>query len=107
MTGQSNKTYNSWSDYALHDMGVTLRDGLTQGSAGPQDYKTTALWGLGQRLFLLHDGRTTDLNQSIQQHYSAPTSGISGGSEANQTVLNFNALSTLDQQDILNFLRSL
>jgi CxxC motif-containing protein (DUF1111 family) len=100
MTGQSNVTYTPWSDYALHNMGSKLADGLTQGEAGPQDFRTSALWGAGQRLFFLHDGRSKDLNDATQQHYSL-------GSEANQTVTNFNALSTSDQQDILNFLRSL
>jgi len=58
------------------------------------------LWGLGQRIFFLHDGRTDDLGVAIQAHGSA-------GSEANGSIAAFNALSTLDQQDILNFLRSL
>src|SRR5208282_4598488 len=71
MTGQSKLTYTSWSDYALHNMGTGLADGLRQGSAGPQDYKTTALWGIGQRIFFLHDGRTTDLYQAILSHSSS------------------------------------
>jgi CxxC motif-containing protein (DUF1111 family) len=100
ITGQSNVQYTPWSDYALHNMGTGLRDGLTQGAAGPEDFKTSALWGISQRIFFLHDGRATDLNMAIQGHSST-------GSEANQTVINFNGLSTSDQQDVLNFLRSL
>jgi len=100
MTGQSNLQYFPWSDYALHNMGTGLADGLSQGAAGPQDFRTSALWGIGQRLFLLHDGRATDLNDAIQAHKSA-------GSEGNTTVDNFNNLSTVDQQSVLNFLRSL
>jgi len=99
MTGQSKLTYTSWSDYALHNMGTGLADGLRQGSAGPQDYKTTALWGIGQRIFFLHDGRTTDLYQAILSHSSSQ-------SEANSVLSNFQGLSTSDQQDILNFLRA-
>ena len=100
LTGQTGVTYSSWSDYALHNMGVTLRDGLSFGSAGPQDFRTPALWGSGQRHFFMHDGRDTDLNGAIQDHKST-------GSEANAVVDLFNALSTADQQDVLNFLRSL
>jgi CxxC motif-containing protein (DUF1111 family) len=99
MTGQSNLQYTPWSDYALHNMGTGLRDGLSAGQAGPQDFRTPGLWGIGQRNFLLHDGRTTDLNVVIQAHSST-------GSEANQTVTNFNNLSTANQQDVLNFLRA-
>jgi len=93
-------TYTPWSDYALHNMGTGLRDGLSFGAAGPQDFRTSALWGTGQRYFFLHDGRTQDLNAVIQAHKST-------GSEASTTVDNFNADSTGNQQDILNFLRSL
>jgi CxxC motif-containing protein (DUF1111 family) len=48
----------------------------------------------------MHDGRDTDLNGAIQDHKST-------GSEANAVVDLFNALSTADQQGVLNFLRSL
>jgi CxxC motif-containing protein (DUF1111 family) len=100
MTGQSNLQYSPWSDYAIHDMGVGLRDGISDGAAGPQDFRTAALWGIGQRIFFLHDGRTTDIYQAILDHASS-------GSEANAVISDFNTLSTLDQQDILNFLRAL
>ena len=99
LTGQSNLTYYPLSDYALHNMGAGLWDGITSGAAGPQDFRTPALWGVGQRIWLLHDGRTADLYQSILAHSST-------GSEANTTVSNFNLLSVSDQQDILNYLRS-
>jgi CxxC motif-containing protein (DUF1111 family) len=55
---------------------------------------------LGQRIFFLHDGRTTDLLQAILAH-SSP------GSEANGSIAAFNSLNTTQKQDILNFLRSL
>jgi CxxC motif-containing protein (DUF1111 family) len=58
------------------------------------------LWGIGQRLFFLHDGRTSDLYQAITAHASS-------GSEANRVVSNFETLSSSDQQALLNFLRSL
>jgi CxxC motif-containing protein (DUF1111 family) len=84
----------------LHHMGSGLADGITQGQAGPDQFRTAPLWGLGQRIFFLHDGRATNLQQVIAAHASS-------GSEANQVIQNYNALPPQSQQDILNFLRSL
>lgn len=95
----SNVTYNPYSDFALHHMG-TLADGIRQGSAAGDQFRTAPLWGLGQRLFFLHDGRTTDLVQAIQAHSSQ-------GSEANGVISNYQHLRPSQQQDLLNFLRSL
>jgi len=96
----SNQPANLFSDLLVHHMGMGLADGITQGAAGPDEFRTAPLWGVGQRVFFLHDGRTSDLVQAIQQHASP-------GSEANQVVRNFLGLSAADQQDLLNFLRSL
>jgi CxxC motif-containing protein (DUF1111 family) len=81
-------------------MGEALADGITQGGAGPDEFRTAPLWGVGQRVFLLHDGRTTDLVNAIEVHKSR-------GSEANRIIERFNRLSITQQQDIINFLRSL
>lgn len=99
-TSMSSVTYHPYSDFAVHNMGQGLADGVSQGAAGPDEFRTAPLWGLGQRLFFLHDGRTSDLLQAIQQHSSR-------GSEANGVVSRFNRLSRSQQQDLLNFLRSL
>ena len=95
-----NKAVNLYSDLLTHNMGTGLADGVSQGQAGPQDFRTAPLWGLGQRLFFLHDGRTTDLVTAIGAHSSS-------GSEANGVVSNFNQLNENQKQDLLNFLRSL
>jgi CxxC motif-containing protein (DUF1111 family) len=96
----SNKPVNVWSDLAVHNMGSGLADEITQGLAQGNDFRTAPLWGLGQRLFFLHDGRTPDLVQAILEH-SSP------GSEANSVIQNYNALPPQAKQDLLNFLRSL
>ena len=96
----SHQTANLFSDLAVHHMGTGLADGVSQGSAGPDEFRSAPLWGLGQRIFFLHDGRTSDLLQAIQAH-------ASNGSEANRSVALFNALSKSQRQDVLNFLRSL
>ncbi len=113
------RSVNLYSDLLVHHMGATLADNIAQGAAGPDEFRTTPLWGLGQRLFLLHDGRTTDLMVAIRDH--AAPAGSSGGdnpeadaqsvrygaSEANRVVERFDRLSDREQQAILEFLRSL
>ena len=81
-------------------MGTGLADNVSQGSAGGDQFRTAPLWGAGQRIFFLHDGRTTNLLTAIQDHASS-------GSEATQAEENFSSLSTTQKQDILDFLRSL
>lgn len=128
-TGMGNAAYHPYSDFALHHMGSNLADGILQSGAGPDEFRTAPLWGIGQRLFFLHDGRTSDLLQAIEAHASqgfdcvisqgyqrfevggntvqASSQSFTCGSEANRVVDNFNDLSTSQRQDILNFLRSL
>jgi CxxC motif-containing protein (DUF1111 family) len=96
----SNQPAHLFSDLLVHHMGVGLADGITQGAAGPDEFRTAPLWGVGQRVFFLHDGRTSDLIGAIEAHASP-------GSEATQVVQRFLGLSAADQQDLLNFLRSL
>src|SRR5690349_1721887 len=100
------QTANLYSDLLTHDMGVGLADGVTQGQAGPTEFRTAPLWGLGQRIFFLHDGRTSDLSRAIQEHRSGDNFH-QNASEANGVVGNFNNLQENQQQDLLNFLRSL
>ena len=73
-------------------MAAVLADG--------RHFRSAPLWGLSQRIFLLHDGRTKDLPTAIRLHRST-------GSEANTVINNFDLLSNQDRQDLLNFLRSL
>jgi CxxC motif-containing protein (DUF1111 family) len=97
---------NLFSDLLVHHMGGRLADDIIQGSAGPDEFRTTPLWGVGQRLFFLHDGRTNDLLAAIKEHFSLKT-GLYPASEANGVVMNFSRLPSADQQAILDFLRSL
>ena len=113
------QTVNLFSDLLVHHMGATLADNIVQGNAGPDEFRTTPLWGLGQRLFFLHDGRTSDLLVAIRDHRSeahsaggdnperdAASPGY-GPSEANAVVALFEDLPEQDKQAILDFLRSL
>jgi hypothetical protein len=102
----SNKPVNLYSDLLVHNMGPGLADGVSQGQAGPAEFRSAPLWGLGQRIFFLHDGRTSNLVRAIQEHASGDAFHHNA-SEANGVVSNFNGLREGQKQDILNFLRSL
>ena len=95
---------NLYSDLIVHNMGSGLADNVVQGAAGTKEFRTAPLWGVGQRIFFLHDGRATPGNggllTAIQQHASS-------GSEANSVVSAFGRLQESQKQDMLNFLRSL
>jgi CxxC motif-containing protein (DUF1111 family) len=101
-----NQTANLYSDLALHAMGPGLADDILQGLARGDEFRTAPLWGLGQRIFFLHDGRTNDLLEAIRAHRSVGNSRF-GPSEANAVIDRFNRLGDRDQQDMLNFLRAL
>jgi CxxC motif-containing protein (DUF1111 family) len=96
----NNKVANLFSDIALHNMGRGLEDGVVQGGARGNEFRTSPLWGIGKRIFFLHDGRTKDLRQAIREHES-------DGSEANAVIGRFRMLGDQDEQNLLNFLRSL
>ena len=131
----SNVQFHPFSDFALHHMGG-LADGVSQGSAAGDQFRTAPLWGLGQRLFFLHDGREpknppvanqNPLLDTILDHCLAVPSGSTfPASEACAVVNNFKALPvnsvcpstnancncntsacTVSQEDLIHFLRSL
>jgi CxxC motif-containing protein (DUF1111 family) len=118
-----NRPANLYSDLLLHKMGPGLADNIIQGQAGPDEFRTVPLWGVGQRMFFLHDGRTNDLLRAIKLHFSnagiisvTVGSGLLGlitinvscdASEANAVITKFNQQSVSDQQAVLDFLRSL
>ena len=109
-------TANLYSDLLIHHMGKGLADDITQGQATGDMFRSTPLWGVGQRRFFLHDGRTDDLLEAILAHASPAVdcdknnddrSLCYGPSEANAVIRNFRALDAKDKQSILDFLRSL
>jgi CxxC motif-containing protein (DUF1111 family) len=114
-----NRTVHAYSDLLIHHMGKNLADDIAQGLATGDMFRSTPLWGVGQRRFFLHDGRTADLLKAVEAHYSPATgdceddddhrtrSACYGPSEANAVVGRFKALTPSDQQAILDFLRAL
>lgn len=63
-----------YTDLLIHDMGAGLTDGRPDFQAGPRDWRTPPLWGLGLSrtvngsLHLLHDGRARTVLEAILWH---------------------------------------
>ena len=96
----SQQTFHPYTDLELHHMGTGFADNVPQGNAGGDQFRTAPLWGLGQRIFLDHDGRDLNINGTIENHSA-------NGSEANTVITNFNNLHLTQKQELFDFLRSL
>jgi CxxC motif-containing protein (DUF1111 family) len=55
-----------FSDLLLHDVGTG--DGIEQASAGSEEIRTPALWGLRFRRPLLHDGSAATIEDAVRRH---------------------------------------
>jgi CxxC motif-containing protein (DUF1111 family) len=105
-----NRPVNLFSDLLVHHMGPGLADRITQGVAQGDMFRTTPLWGVGQRIFFLHDGRSSDLLETILAHDTSaggPGTGAYPRSEARGVIGAFRELSPAEKQSILDFLRAL
>jgi CxxC motif-containing protein (DUF1111 family) len=88
----------AYTDLLLHDMGPGLADGITEGKAGPADFRTPPLWGVGASgPPYLHDGRARDLSEAIGMH----------DGEARDTRLRWERLSPADREALIRFLQTL
>jgi hypothetical protein len=87
-TGMSNVTYHPYSDFTLHQMGSGLADSVNQGAAGGDEFRTAPLWGVEQRLFFLHDGRTSDLGAAIEAHSDIRRTDVVTDNAANRSAIN-------------------
>jgi len=100
---QAGIRFAPYSDFLLHDMG-TAGDGI--GNAGDSvavthRMRTAPLWGIRSRNKLMHDGGTTDRQVAIQRH----AGGASGQGTAAANA--FNALTSSQKTDMVNFLQTL
>ena len=100
----SEQEVHLYSDLLLHRMGSQLADGVMQETAGVQDFRTAPLWGVGKRLFLLHDGRAQELTRAILLHASTRPTDTS---EADLVVHRYQKLEPPEQDALLLFLKSL
>jgi CxxC motif-containing protein (DUF1111 family) len=70
----ANQTFRAYTDLLLHDMGEELADGRPDYKAGPRDWRTAPLWGLGLSqtvsgsTTMLHDGRARNITEAVLWH---------------------------------------
>ena len=68
------QTFRAYTDLLLHDMGEDLADGRPDFLAGPRDWRTPPLWGIGLSAQVngstnfLHDGRARNIQEAILWH---------------------------------------
>ena len=92
-----------YTDLLLHDMGEGLADGRPDFRAGPRDWRTPPLWGIGLsskvngNASLLHDGRARNLTEAILWH----------GGEADVSRVAFRGMAKAERDALLAFLSSL
>jgi CxxC motif-containing protein (DUF1111 family) len=84
-------------------MGEGLADGRPDFEAGPRDWRTTPLWGVGLsrtvngNANLLHDGRARSIEEAVLWH----------GGEAEISRGAFAALPRADREALVRFVESL
>ncbi|MEO5929704.1 MAG: di-heme oxidoredictase family protein [Candidatus Kapaibacterium sp.] len=99
----ANQTIHPYTDLLVHDMGEALSDHRPDFLANGNEWRTSALWGLGLtritsgQIFLLHDGRARSIVEAIMWH----------GGEAEASREYVRKLSTSDRQALLEFMNSL
>ena len=98
------RTVRPYSDFLLHDMGL-LGDGLPQGDASGNEFRTTPLMGVARRLAMGHDGRVNSGSLEDRLHQASTLHGPFG--EAADSAAAYANLEKDDQYDLFRFLKSL
>ena len=99
----ANRTFRAYTDLLVHDMGDELSDGRADFTAGPRDWRTAPLWGLGiswvvnGQSALLHDGRARNVAEAILWH----------GGEADKSRKAFGAMSKEDREALVRFVEAI
>jgi CxxC motif-containing protein (DUF1111 family) len=99
----ADRVISPYTDLLVHDMGEDLADGRPDFRAGPREWRTAPLWGLGLsdsvngNSDLLHDGRARDAVEAILWH----------GGEAARSRAAFMSMPRADRSALVEFLRSL
>ena len=100
------QTIRPYSDLLLHAMGPGLADGIAEGKAAGNMWRTPPLWGIGSLPYVqggaanaryLHDGRARTLTEAILWH----------GGEADDSRSRFEKLPKADRDALTTFLGSL
>ena len=90
------KPVRLFSDLLLHDIGTG--DGIPQGGATGDEFRTAPLWGLRFRPLLLHDGRAADVLDAIRAHR--------GEAERSSAIV-LRGFTAREREALVAFLRSL
>jgi CxxC motif-containing protein (DUF1111 family) len=99
----ANQTFHAYTDLLLHDMGEGLADGRPDFKAGPREWRTPALWGLGLSRavngseVMLHDGRARNATEAVLWHGGAALSSREA----------FRRMPKADRAALLKFLESI
>ena len=99
----ANQTLHAYTDLLLHDMGDGLADGRPDFQAGPRDWRTPPLWGLGLsktvtgQSTLLHDGRARTVSEAILWH----------GGEAEASRNAFSDMTKNERDALVRFLEAI
>jgi CxxC motif-containing protein (DUF1111 family) len=89
------KSVHAYSDFLLRDIGTG--DGVEQGAAKGNEFRTSPLWGLRLRKRLMHDGSALSPADAIEQHRN----------ESERSRQAYERLDTQERQALLEFLQSL
>jgi CxxC motif-containing protein (DUF1111 family) len=92
-----NKVFHPFSDFLMHNVGTG--DGIVQngGQSTANKLRTAPLWGVRTRGRLMHDGESTNRNESILRH----------AGEATGVINNYRNLSATQKNQLITFLASL
>ena len=99
----AHQTFRAFTDLLLHDMGEDLADGRPDFLAGPRDWRTPPLWGIGLSAqvngstHFLHDGRARNIQEAILWH----------GGEAKVSRDLFAAMPKYERNALIAFVNSL
>ena len=99
----ANRTFRAYTDLLVHDMGDELADGRPDFKAGPRDWRTAPLWGVGLsgtvngQSALLHDGRARNVTEAILWH----------GGEAAASREAFSKLPKADREALVKFVEAI
>ena len=91
------RNFTPYTDLLLHDMGDVLADGIGDGEATGQEWRTPPLWGLKSATRFLHDGRAKSIAEAIELH----------GGEAAKARDNYRALNPAEQDHLHTFVSNL
>jgi CxxC motif-containing protein (DUF1111 family) len=103
VTQLAGQTIYPYSNFALHNMGPGLADGVYEFEATGNEWRTPPLWGLGlqkqykKNAVFLHDGRARTISEAILWH----------GGEAAKSQQFFINMSVADRSALLAFLKAI